>query len=82
MGVVAETGPDKTNGIIDEFSFCMIKSLGFSTDGATYVSSEEKVTTYIFTDTKKIEAEWRTIANQSKSSFSRTAQDIGREYYY
>ena len=74
FGVVGEVGPSRDHGVIDEFSVKMIKDLGFNTDGATYVSPSDIVTTYIFTDTKR--SSW------PSSTLNDDVEDVGRNYFY
>ena len=74
FGVVGEVGPDRDPGVLDEFSVKMIKDLGFNTNGATYVSPEDVVTTYIFTDTKR--SSW------ASSTLNDDVEYVGRNYFY
>ena len=74
FGVVGEVGPDRAPGVLDEFSVKMIKDLGFNTNGATYVSPEDVVTTYIFTDTKR--SSW------ASSTLNDDVEYVGRNYFY
>ncbi len=73
FGVVGEVGPSRDPGVLDEFSVKMIKDLGFNTNGATYVSPADVVTTYIFTDTKR--SSW------SSSTLNSDVENVGRNYY-
>lgn len=84
FGIVADFGPDRPEGCIDEFSVIMICSLGFDTDGANYVNPEEKVVTYIFPEAKKTKSEWENIITSSSSigALNIEIEKLGKNYYY
>ena len=74
FGVVGEVGPNRNPGVLDEFSVKMIQDLGFNTDGSTYVSPADIVTTYIFTDTKR--SSW------PSATLNKDVENVGRNYFY
>lgn len=73
FGIVGDTSGDDAN-VIDEFSYKMVKDLGFTTDGGNSVSPKEPVTTYIFTDTQR--ESW------DSDTLNEEADYIGRHYFY
>ena len=74
FGVVGEVGPNRDSGVLDEFSVKLIKDLGFNTDGATYVSPSDVITTYIFTDTRR--SSW------ASATLNDDVENVGRNYFY